>query len=103
MNSSFYANEGINGGSIELHSCNATIKDSSFKNCNSLESGGAIFYQDNRPFLQNITFSNNSSPYGPDIGSSPVSYRINISNDIDIPPGQQNNFLIQIWLIDFDN
>jgi len=56
FNSSFLNNEGLKGGSLEISNCNSQIIDSSFMNCHSLDTGGAIFYEGSRPLLQNLTF-----------------------------------------------
>ena len=48
--------------------------------------GGAYYYPKFRPVFKNITFINNSAPYGADIGSIPIKVYINdtLSQEITI-------------------
>lgn len=46
-----------------------TVSNNLFENNTAVESGGAIYYDLYNPILDSNTFTNNSAPYGPNMGS----------------------------------
>ena len=73
---------------------------------NSALVGGAIKYSLYRPRLTNVTFSNNSANYGPNIASYPVKIGIdNMTDNIkleNIASGQIYNSPLYMTLLDYD-
>ena len=57
--------------------CKIKISDSLFENNTASNIGGAIYYTQNWPSLDNNTFKNNSASYGPDIGSFGLRFSLN--------------------------
>ena len=51
-----------------------------FSNNVAVTSGGAFYYPNYWPEMENISFVNNSAPYGSDIGSLPIKIQINKTN-----------------------
>ena len=112
-NSIFSQNIGKNGGSIGFVWDRNPFWENSLSNITFLDnqartSGGAIFYDIYRPSMENITFSNNTAPYGNDIASYPVKLIIDGTNSTvlelnEVVSGQQYPENIKFNLVDFDN
>ena len=73
----FISNKARNGGGIYFdctfdNPCNISIDNVEFINNSASESGGGVYYNLNRPTLNNLMFTNNSADYGPDIASYAV-------------------------------
>ena len=73
----FRNNRAFTGAGIYFHctsfqNCNLTMVDSEFENNIAFEKGGAIHYTYRRPLLMNVSYSNNTAEYGPNISSYAV-------------------------------
>ena len=106
------SNTAQSGGAVSIDCdsydrCQNIIRDSTFINNVASVQGGAIYYNYRRPELSSFSFSNNTAPYGPDIGSYPV--RIASSDMIDEPimitnvaSGIVYNEILKLLLVDYD-
>lgn len=70
--------------------------------------GGAIYYDSHRPSLSNITFTNNSGLYGPNIASYPIKIieRGSSNNSMQINnvgPSILYSDTLVLALVDYDN
>ena len=70
----FIENRAFMGGAIHMRCpkssiCDYELIDCTFTDNRAMQRGGAIHYYDFRPVLSNVSFMDNTSPYGPDIGS----------------------------------
>ena len=88
--------------------CANSLDNVTFMNCNAVEKGGAIFYDVFRPNMTNVTFSDNTAPYGPDIASYPVKMVINGTNSTsmtltDVSSGETYEGAISYSFVDFDD
>ena len=84
INSKFINNIAISGGAISfectsLDSCNLNINTTTLNSNHAASQGGAIYYGYNKPIINNISLSNNTSNYGPDLASYAV--KIIMSNN----------------------
>ena len=79
-----------------------------FENNTGTQEGGAIYYNYNRPVLNNNTFTNNQALYGPNIASYPVKIVMR-NDDIDymsltnVGSGIKYKNEIKLTLLDYDN
>ena len=79
-NSTFSRNTAESGGAIN-YQCSSfgvwslVMSKSTFDSNNATSKGGAIYYNYNRPSMQNITFINNRATYGNNIASYAVKIR----------------------------
>ena len=76
-NSTFTNNTAVRGGAISfkcssIMRCKLNINNTQFNNNVASKEGGAIYYDYMFPSTFNVTFLNNSAPYGPDFASYPV-------------------------------
>ena len=111
-NSIFKNNTAINGGAISfewrsLEMWNLTITNSIFESNTGVTQGGGIYYNYNRPILQNIIFKNNSAEYGLDIASYPVKIIMSNSSTSqmiinDMASGIVYNKIINLAIMDYD-
>ena len=83
-----------------------------FTNNAATEQGGAIYYNFRRPMLRNISYTNNSALYGPDIASYPVRIVTNstmdnfMSQNIEfdnVASGIAYSETVKLLLVDYDN
>jgi predicted outer membrane repeat protein len=82
VNSSFINNSRPIGGALYLtcpdfneKECQFSIANSTFSSNSASVKGGAIYYDTYKPFLTNLSFNNNSAPYGPDLASYPTQIK----------------------------
>ena len=111
-NSIFKNNTAINGGAISfectnLEIWNLTISNSTFEFNYGITQGGSIYYNYNRPILQNIIFKNNSAEYGLDIASYPVKIVMSNSSTSqmiinDMASGIVYDKIINLAIMDYD-
>lgn len=109
----FLNNYGTNGGVMELYWGSSiawvtTITNSFFANNIAGEKGGAIYYNNHRPLMVNVTFIGNSAPYGNNIASFPIKIIGEseiLDNDTlsDVASGQTLSAQIKFKLADYDN
>ena len=110
--SQFIENTAKVGASISIEwdiasVCSNSFSNLEFANNSATQMGGGIYYNLNRPSLQNITYSNNSAMYGPDIASYAVKIvqRGTQDNKIyldNIPSGLKYNQTLYFDLVDYD-
>lgn len=79
--------------------CNFLISNSVFKSNSASKQGGAINFNDVVPELWNLTFENNSAPYGHDVSSYINDIETNIT-DIVLTPGQTDETKITFQILD---
>jgi hypothetical protein len=110
LNSTFLNNQRSRGAAIYhtcpdylMKECQLIIDSSSFINNSASVKGGALNYNHYKPFLFNLSFSNNSAPYGPNVASYPA--RIKPRNETEIITGsnQVNSNLIKFSLLDTED
>jgi len=85
--STFTMNKANHGGALStscFSTCSVDIKDSSFIENSATFEGGAIQYLDYRPMMENLSFSQNTAAYGPDIGSYATKFSLDRSQDMKI-------------------
>lgn len=89
-------------------SCVNTFTNVVFEDNRATREGGAIYYDSFRPIMTNLTFINNTAPYGNNIASYPV--KAILSNGTsgsfsisDAPSGQEYDQVLTFSLVDFDN
>lgn len=88
--------------------CVNNLTNVHFLNNQARTEGGAIYYDSFRPIMNNVTFTNNRAPYGPNIASYPVrtilvdgtSASFSIDN---VPSGQVYDQQLSFRLVDYDN
>ncbi|CAG9312606.1 unnamed protein product [Blepharisma stoltei] len=97
--------------------CHFNISSSTFNNNSASYKGGAISWDDSKPFFYNNYFENNSAQYGPDISSFPtmmiflnnetrnlqsktISNNGSIITINNVASGQTNNPLLAFALVD---
>ena len=79
----FENNLGKDGGSVSTlctrgaAKCLVSFKNTKFAHNWALQRGGAYYYPRVRPIFQNISFENNSAPYGDNFASYAVKFTIN--------------------------
>lgn len=88
--------------------CRNEFINVTFENMIALDYGGAIYYDIYRPLMTNVTFKNNTAPYGPNIASYPVKViRTDINSTAftldNVASGQTYTQSIELSLVDFDN
>lgn len=103
----------MSGGCLSLRckpsiECDFEITDSMFEYSIASIQGGAIYYDLQRPEFNNIMFTNNSSPYGPDIASYPVYFKFTDDHEkdltlTDVASGQLITPGLEFSLVDFDD
>lgn len=109
----FLFNQGADGGAF-MSICTGLLPwFSSFTNVTFMMNsasrrGGAIYYDTYRPVLNNVTFTSNSAPHGPDIASYPVKIVKAGTNDTQITldaltSGIASNETIRLSVVDHDN
>lgn len=101
------------GGSIYFscdtyNLCDVEISNSTFSNNTASEMGGAIYYDFRRPTLNSNTYLNNTSEYGPNIGSYPIRIvdRSTLNYTVmlyEVGSGIQYPDLLEFELVDYDN
>ena len=79
-----------------------------FENNTATKQGGAIFYDYNRPVLQNNVYINNQALYGPNIASYPVKIVFNGSDTdymsiVNVGSGIEIHNEFVLALVDYDN
>ena len=79
-----------------------------FENNRATEKGGAIAYNLYRSEMVNVTFVNNTAPYGPNIASYPVKVVLEGTNSSalelnDVASGQLISDEIKLSVVDFEN
>ncbi|CAG9312604.1 unnamed protein product [Blepharisma stoltei] len=97
--------------------CNFNITSNSFSNNSATYNGGAVSWDDSKPYFHNNYFENNSAFYGPDIASFPTMM-IFLNNETrrlqskaifkdrsilvlnNVASGQRNNPLLAFALVD---
>jgi hypothetical protein len=108
--SAFKHNRAASGGGIRLicsdgKNCSSSLSESEFASNSASLNGGSFYWQTHLPVLANLTFSNNSAVYGPDIASFPValkhitSGRL-LSNITGVASGQTITQPVHLALID---
>ena len=80
QNTTFVNNTAINGGAISFECSDMlnwalTVSNINFTTNYAVSKGGAIYYNFARPNLNQITYANNTAPYGPNIASYAVKVR----------------------------
>jgi len=88
--------------------CSYSLQNLVFQSNEAREEGGAIFYTLYRPEIINVTYSGNSAPYGPNIGSYPVKVILTDTNSTTfslsgIASGQVYPGQIRMSVVDVDN
>lgn len=79
-----------------------------FRNNRARDSGGAIWYDAYRPSMTNVTFTNNTAPYGPNIASYAVKALL-VSDSpsesviYEAASGQVHDGELKFRLSDYDN
>ena len=113
INSRFINNTAISGGAISfectsLDSCNLNINATTFSSNHAASQGGAIYYNYNKPIINNISFSNNTSDYGPDFASYAI--KIVMSNNTtsqmiidNMVSGIQYDQDVKLSVVDYNN
>ena len=112
-NSQFINNSAISGGAISfewtnLVSWNLTISNSTFDSNYGISQGGAIYYDYNRPVINDLVFKNNYAEYGLNFASYAVQIKMvgNLSDKMIIDnmvSGVQYDKVVKLSLIDYDN
>ena len=78
MDSEFKSNMAYKGGALSFecdsiqNMCESNIENTLYEMNSAMSSGGALNYDSFKPSLTNVTYTENSSPYGMNIGSYPV-------------------------------
>jgi hypothetical protein len=77
----------VSGGSIAIictlsKQCETSISDNVFQNNIATLKGGSIYYDMNRPSMNNNVFTNDTAPYGPNIASYAVKIYYEDSNTV---------------------
>jgi predicted outer membrane repeat protein len=108
--SSFSNNSALKGGGLYLSSSEnqrlsgqLQIANSSFMSNSASTQGGGIYWTGSQPQLTNLTYSNNSALYGPDIASFAYSMQLLTSRrlaDLEVASGQSIDWSIQVALVD---
>jgi predicted outer membrane repeat protein len=110
-NSSFINNTAKSGGAIyfdcsSMMICGLSITDTTFDSNAASVKGGAIYYGFGRPQLKNVTNSNNSAPYGPNLASYAVKIKM-LGNDEMVISNIGSNIkleeTIHLALLDYDD
>ena len=112
QNISFMSNTAQSGGAVNIDCdtydiCQNIISNSTFSNNTAAEQGGAIFYNYRRPEMPDIKFSNNTAPYGSNIGSYPVRIVNSLMMDepivlTNVVSGLTYNETLRLLLVDYD-
>ena len=63
--------------------CSYNIRNTQFSNSHTDVKGGALYYNLNRPKLDNIVYNNNTADYGNDIASYPIKVKL-LNTDSDL-------------------
>ena len=88
--------------------CNLIISNSTFESNFGVSLGGAIYYNYNRPMVNDSTFTNNSAEYGQNFASYAVQIRM-VGDNSDkmtissMVSGVQYNQTIKFYVVDSDN
>lgn len=108
----FTQNQARMGGAMSIlcssvSPCSVSLRDTRFSSNIGHEQGGAIYYNWNRPNLENITFNSNSALYGPDIASYAVKIvdkgtQTNKISKSDIASGVTYPRSLEFELLDYD-
>ena len=112
-NTNFINNTAIQGGAISneclnINDWNLVINSSLFVSNTAFSQGGAIYYNFARPNLNQITYANNTAPYGPNIASYAVKVRfagqatdqMKVTNMVSGVAYEQS---IKLELVDYDD
>ena len=74
-------NKGRKGGSINIDSCKEgcsyLINSTEFNGNSASQTGGSVYYVEERPEMNEIVFVNNSANQGKNIGSFGLKYLLN--------------------------
>ena len=110
ISSVFIDNIGRLGGSIYLGKCRKgciyLISKTEFKRNTAEKIGGGIYYTQQRPTMENNTFSNNEAAYGQNIGSIGIKYLFNGEKELKIEnavSSQKYGKTFTISIVDYDN
>ena len=74
----FESNKAVSGAGVYLEcdftvsTCSYEFDNSTFQHNQAATEGGAVFYQSYKPLMSDLTFTDNSAPYGSDLASYPV-------------------------------
>ena len=92
------------GGGLYLNSTQGVnVTDCEFRSNQAGQGGGGLYWVATAPLRQNLTFSNNSAAYGPDLGSDASNVRLSsFSTELleDFPSGQVLHSTVQFELVD---
>ena len=113
VNTIFIGNKAVTGAGIQARCLSSLpwftiLQNVTFQNNIASQNGGAIYYDQYRPEMTNVTFINNTAPSGPDISSYPVkvvltgtnSSFINLTN---VASGQTQDVNLKFSVVDYDN